>query len=83
MVAARNLPDEVHRALQARATQHGRSAEAEVLAILEAAVMPASRLRMGEAMAAIGRNVGLTDKAVEALKRAQDKAPADPMRFEP
>lgn len=36
----RNLSDEVHRALKARAIQNGRSMEAEMRAILEAAVLP-------------------------------------------
>ena len=30
MLAVRNLPDDVHRALRVRATQHGNNTEAEV-----------------------------------------------------
>lgn len=39
-ITIRNLSDETHRALKLRAAQHGRSAEAEMRAILEAAVRP-------------------------------------------
>lgn len=37
-ITVRNLPDETHRALKARALAHGRSTEAEVRAILQGAV---------------------------------------------
>ena len=33
MLTARNVPDEVHRALRVRAAQHGRSMEAEVVGV--------------------------------------------------
>lgn len=46
-----NLPDEVHRALRVRAARHGRSAEAEIRDILERAVKPAKRVRLGDALA--------------------------------
>ena len=54
MLTIRNLPDDVHRALRVRAAQHGRSTEAEVRDILAAAVMPESRILMGDALAALG-----------------------------
>jgi plasmid stability protein len=59
VLIVRNVPDEVHRALRMRAAQHGRSTEAEVRDILETAVKPAQRIRMGDALAAIGRRIGL------------------------
>lgn len=37
-IVVRNIPDATHRALKARAKSHGRSAEAEVREILEAAL---------------------------------------------
>jgi plasmid stability protein len=40
-VTIRNLPEETHRALTVRAAHHGRSTEAEMREILEAAVRPA------------------------------------------
>lgn len=82
MLTVRNLPDDVHRALRVRAAQHGRSTEAEVREILESAVKPESRLRMGEALAALGRKIGLTDKDFEIFDRMRDTTPAEPVRFE-
>jgi plasmid stability protein len=49
-----SLPDAVHRALRVRAASHGRSIEAEVRAILESAVKPENRVRMGDVLAALG-----------------------------
>ena len=46
-VTIRNLSDEVHRALKLRAAQHSRSTEAEIRAILEAAVRDEGRVRLG------------------------------------
>lgn len=81
-VTIRNLSDETHRALKVRAAHHGRSTEAEMRAILEAAVRPASRLRLGTALSDLGRRAGLTDADVEALDEALDRTPAEPMRVE-
>ena len=44
-ITVKNVPDEVHRALQVRAATHGRSTEAEILCILENAVQPEGRIR--------------------------------------
>jgi plasmid stability protein len=81
-VTIRNLPEETHRALKVRAARHNRSAEAEMRAILEAAVRPAGRVRLGEALAAISRKAGLTNADVEALEQARHHEPAEPLRFE-
>ncbi|MDE0096742.1 MAG: hypothetical protein OXI10_04535 [Gammaproteobacteria bacterium] len=45
VLTVRNVPDEVHRALRARATLRGRSTEAEVRAILEETVLPEGKRR--------------------------------------
>ncbi len=82
MLTVRNLPDEVHRALRVQAAQHGRSTEAEVREILAAAVKPETRVRLGEALAALGRQVGLTNQDVDAIQQMNDKTPAEPLRFE-
>jgi len=82
MLTVRNLPDSVHRALRVQAAQHGRSTEAEVREILAAAVKPEARLRMGDALAALARQVGLTNQDVELLQQAKDKTPAEPVKFE-
>ncbi len=81
-VTVRNLPDEVHRALRVRAAQHGRSTEAEIRDILERAARPEGRVRMGEALARLGREIGLTDEEVEQINQLRDKTPAEPMRFD-
>jgi plasmid stability protein len=81
-VTIRNLSEETHRALKVRAAQHNRSAEAEMRAILEDAVRPASRLRLGTALAEISRKIGLSNADVEALEQVRDRKPAEPLRFE-
>jgi plasmid stability protein len=80
-VTIRNLSDEAHRALKLRASHHGRSTEAEMREILEKAVRPTVRVKLGSLLAAIGREAELTDADVAGLQ-ARDKAPADPMKFE-
>jgi antitoxin FitA len=82
MLTVRNLPDEVHRALRMRAAQHGRSTEAEVREILAAAVKPAVRVRLGDALAALGRDIGLTNDDWNIFDQVRDKVPAEPPRFE-
>ena len=80
-VTVRNLPEETHRALKVRAAQHNRSTEAEIRAILETAVRPADRLKLGSALAEIGRKAGLTNADVEILDQGRDTTPAEPLRF--
>ena len=70
-VTIRNLSAEAHRALKLRAVQHNRSTEAEMRAILEDAVRPPGRLRLGSAMAGVGRSAGLTNEDIEALDQAR------------
>ena len=82
MLTVRNLPDEVHRALRVQAALHGHSTEAEVREILAAAVKPPSRVLLGDALAALGRQVGLTNEDVAVLQQSKDKTPAQPLRFE-
>jgi plasmid stability protein len=77
-----NVPNEVHRALRVLAAQHGRSAEAEIRDMLERAVKPAKRVRLGDALAALGRKVGLTDEDIAAIDQMRDKSPANPKKFE-
>jgi plasmid stability protein len=81
VVTVRNLPEETHRALKLRAAQHGRSTEAEIREILEQAVKPQQRLRMGSTLAEIGRRSQVRgEDLAAALKR--DRTPAVPMRLE-
>jgi len=81
MLTVRDLPDDVHVALQARAAQHGRSTEAEVREIIAAAVKPESRQRLGDALAALGSRIGLTDDDFEVFDQLRDKMPVEPLRF--
>ncbi len=78
----RNIPEDIHQGLKALAVSHGRSTEAEVRDILEAAVKPEKRIRMGEALWNLGRKVGLIDDEVAAIESAQDHTPAEPMSFD-
>ncbi len=80
-VTVRNLPDEVHRALRVRAAMHGHSTEAEIRDILETTVHPPERLRLGTALAKLGRHVGLTAEDFDVLERRLN-TPADPVRFD-
>jgi plasmid stability protein len=80
MLTVRNLPNEVHRALRVRAAMHGRSTEAEVRAILEEAVKPEGRVKLGSLLASIGREARLTDEELAAFER--DKTPATPIDLE-
>jgi plasmid stability protein len=80
-VTIRNLSEETHRAIKLRAAQHNRSAEAEMRAILESAVRPDGRLRLGSAISEISRQVGLTNADVDALESARDARPAEPIDF--
>jgi len=58
-ITVRNLPEETHRALRVRAAKNGRSTESEIRAILEDAVRPEKRLKLGSALAAIGDRCNL------------------------
>jgi plasmid stability protein len=65
----RNIPDDVHLAIHARAKRHGRSAEAEVRMILEAAARrPAAGLRIGDELASVGRAFGGIDLDLQRPK---------------
>jgi plasmid stability protein len=77
MVTVRNLPEETHRALKVRAAQHGRSTEAEIREILEDAVHPKARIKIGSELAAFGKRFGGLD-----LDIARDPAPTEPATFE-
>lgn len=76
-VTVRNIPDETHRALRVRAAMHGLSTEAEIRAILENAVRPEGRIKLGSLLAEIGREVGSVDLEIE-----RDRTPTEPVSFE-
>jgi antitoxin FitA len=82
MLTVRNLPDEVHRALRVRAAQHGHSMEAEVRQILESAISPEGRVKLGSLLADMGRRAKLTDEEFGVFEQVRSKAPARPVNFE-
>ena len=74
-VTIRNLSEETHRALKLRATRHNRSTEAEMRAILEAAVRSEERVRLGSELFEISQTCGLTNADLEALEQACARCP--------
>jgi plasmid stability protein len=81
ILTVRNLPVEVHRALRVRAAVHGRSTEAEVRAILEEAVKPEGRVKLGSVLADIGRRAKLRDEDFRVFEQ-RDNTPAQPVAIE-
>ena len=70
-VTIRNLSDETHRALKQRARLKGNSTEAEIRSILEAAVNPPERIKVGTELRALGRALGITELDIK-----RDQTPA-------
>ena len=77
VVTVRNLPEETHRALKLRAARHGRSTEAEIREILEQAVHPEGRVKIGSALAVFGQKFGGLEINLE-----RDRSPPKPAEFE-
>ena len=73
-IVIRNLSLETHRALQGRATRHNRSTEAEARMILDEAVRPVVRIKLGSALAALAQPFRGLD-----LDITRDKTPAKPI----
>lgn len=76
VLTIRNLPEEVKRALQARAKAHGRSMEAEARIALTESVKSHHRLKLGTVLSQIGQEVGLTEEEAEIFQNLRDKTPA-------
>jgi plasmid stability protein len=76
-ITVRNIPEETHRALRARAAAHGRSTEAEIRAVLDEAVRPEGRLKLGSAIRAIVEPLGGFD-----LEIIRDQTPPRIVSFE-
>lgn len=81
-VTIRNLSEETHRALRVRAAHHGRSTEAEIRDILDAAVRPVNRVKLGSLLMSMGREAGTTDADVDAFGQLRDQTPVEPVNFE-
>jgi plasmid stability protein len=82
MLTVRNITDEVHRALRARAVEHGHSMEAEVREILQAAVNPQERVKLGSLLAEVGKRAKLSDEEFAVFEQVRSKVPARPVSFE-
>ena len=82
MLTVRNLPDEVHRALRVRAARRGHSMEAEVREILESAISPQGRVRLGSMLADMGRRAKLSDDEFAVFEQVRNKVPARAPSFE-
>ena len=82
VMTVRNIPDEVYRALRVRAAMHGRSAEAEVRAILENSVKAEGRIKLRSMLAEIGGQAKLTDEDFALIEQVRDMTPAKPVDFE-
>ena len=80
MLTVRNLPDEVHRALRVRAALNGQSMEAEVREILESAISPKGRVKLGSLLADIGRQARLSDDELAVFEQVRDKTPSRQVR---
>jgi plasmid stability protein len=79
MLTIRNLPDDVYRALRVRAALHGRSTEAEVREILAMSVKSESHIRLGDALAELGRKIGITDEDALATEQSGARRLAEPL----
>ncbi len=82
MLTVRNITDEIHRALRVRAAQRGHSMEAEVRDILESAVSPLGRVKLGSLLADMGRRAKLSNEEFAVFEQVRSKAPAHPVSFE-
>lgn len=76
-ITVRNIPEETRRALKLRAARHGRSTEAEIREILEEAVRPETRVKLGTELAALGKRFGGID-----LEFRRDQKPPEAAEFE-
>lgn len=76
MLTVRKLSDAVQRALRARALKHGTSMEAEVREILESAISPHGRVKLGSLLADMGRHAKLSDAEFAVFEQVHDKAPS-------
>lgn len=82
MLTVRNISDEVHRALRLRAARRGHSMEAEVREIIESAISPQGRVKLGSMLAGIGQRAKLSDEEFAVFEQVRNKAPARPPSFE-
>ena len=56
--------------------------EAEVREILESAIKPGGRVKLGSLLAEMGRQARLTDEEFAIFEQVRDKMPSRPVDFE-
>jgi plasmid stability protein len=79
-ITIEHLSETAQRLLNMRAAAHGQSTEEEICAILEDVLKrPEEQIKMGSALAAIGRRHGLSD---EDLEFDRDRSPGTPFDLE-
>ncbi|HEB63000.1 MAG TPA: plasmid stability protein [Gammaproteobacteria bacterium] len=76
-ITIRKLSIETHQALKQRAALHKQSTEAEVRQILEEAVRPKDRIKIGSELAAFGQRIGEFQ-----LDTPRDQAATEAAKFE-
>ena len=76
-VLIRNLSDSTHNAIKSRARAAGRSTEAEIRLILDAAVQAKNPVRLGTLLVGIGQEIG----GVE-LEDVRDRSTGIEVNFE-
>jgi len=76
-VLVRGMTEETRRALKRRAKAHGRSVNAEVLAVLEAIVLPEEQTGLGTEIHEFAMRYGGFELEIE-----RDKTPAGLVSFE-
>jgi antitoxin FitA len=76
-VTVRKIPEETHRAIKHRAMQNGRSAEAEIRALLEETFRPRDRIKVGTWLHERAMEFGGFDLDIK-----RDQTPAGTVSFE-
>ena len=79
-VTIRGIPEEVHRAIRVRAEKHGHSLQAEMREILTNAVKSKDRVKLGDLLADIGKEVKLSNEEMVIFER--NKSPASSVNFD-
>jgi plasmid stability protein len=80
-VTIRKIPVETHRALKSRAALNGKSTEAEIRSILEEAVRPEGRIKVGTELAKFGKRFAKELAQID-FDSLRDKTPARGADFE-
>ena len=80
VVTIRGVPEEVHRAIRERAEKHGHSLQAEMREILTNAVKSKDRVKLGDLLADIGKEVKLSNEEMVIFER--NKSPASSVNFD-